>query len=407
MTDPDPVRSDPPAGGLPRRRQLEILGLAAVVGAILLFGAPAMTRLFAPKTGAAGPTAPTGSFVASNAQWSTLRFATVNTEPFPTQAETDGKIATDDDRTTQVFSPFSGRVTHVFAAAGEVVRAGQPLFAVDASEFAQGRADFATALAQFKLTEAAEARQRELVKANGAAVKDWQQSQVDLATAKANLEAVRNRLKILGETDADIARLEQGKVAGAEAIVASPINGVVTQRSVGVGQNVGSVTNGGSSAAFVVSDLSTVWLVGQLRENDAPMARVGEAVQVRVNALPDRVLNARVDYVSPTVDPVTHRLLVRAAIANPGRLLKPEMFASFTLVQDGAPIEVGVPEEAVIYEGDTARVWVAGAGRTLQLRQIKTGRTVHGVVEVLSGLRPGERVVTSGSVFIDRAAQGD
>jgi len=82
------------------------------------------------------------------------------------------------------------------------------------------------------------------------------------------------------------------------------------------------------------------------------------------------------------------------------------MFASFTLVTSDATSAIGVPEAAVIYEGDTARVWVAHDGRALELRQIKAGRTENGLVEVLSGLQAGERVVTSGSLFIDRAAQG-
>jgi cobalt-zinc-cadmium efflux system membrane fusion protein len=409
MTEERMHHAEAPAG-LPRRTQLAILAVAALAALFLLYGVPALGRLFAPKPPPPPAAAPPGTFVATDEQWATLRFITISTTGFRSQAETDGKIATNDDHTTQVFSPYSGRVIRVLAKAGDQVRAGQPLFVVQAAEFAQGQADLATALAQVKLTEAAEARQRELFKSNGAALKDWQQSQADFATAKANLEAVRNRLRILGESDAQIAALERsldGKATAAEAVVTSPIAGVVTQRAVGVGQNVGSVTNGGTNPAFVVSDLSSVWLVGNLREADAPAARVGQTVEVRTQALPGQVFTAKVDYVSPTVDPLTHRVAVRATIPNPGGLLKPEMFASFTLVTDGVTNSIGVPEDAVIFEGDTARVWVAHPGHALELRQIKAGRVVDGVVEVVSGLQPGERVVTSGSLFIDRAAQGD
>jgi cobalt-zinc-cadmium efflux system membrane fusion protein len=174
-----------------------------------------------------------------------------------------------------------------------------------------------------------------------------------------------------------------------------------------VGQNIGSVTNGGSSPAFVISDLSTVWLVGNLREDDAPSARVGQPVEVRAPALPGRVFKANVDFVAPTVDPATRRVAVRAQIENPDGALKPEMFANFTLITSPTTSASSVPQEAVIYEGDTARVWIAHDGHALELRQIKTGRTSDGLIEVLSGLQPGERVVTSGSLFIDRAAQGD
>jgi len=395
---------------LPSRTQWLILAAAAVVALFLLFGLPRLFALFAPKPPPPAVAPPAGTFQATEGQWKTLSFATVRASDFTSEAQTDGKIATNDEHTTQVFSPFSGRVTRVLVKAGDPVRAGQPLFAVQAQEFAQGQADLATAVGQYRLTQAAAARQRELVTSNGAAVKDVQQSEADLATATANLDVARAKLRILGQSDGQIAAMERAGghgAGGAEAIVPSPIGGVVTQRAVGVGQNVASVSNGGSTAAVVVSDLSSVWLVGNLREADAPKARVGQPVEVRVPDLPGQVFTARVDFVSPTVDPVTRRVTVRATLPNPGGVLKPEMFASFTLVTGAATPAVGVPEEAVIYEGDTARVWVARPGRLLELRQIQAGTTVDGMVEVLSGLRPGETVVTSGSLFIDRASQGD
>jgi cobalt-zinc-cadmium efflux system membrane fusion protein len=408
MSDPSSFQQHQ-FGGLPQRTQWMILGAAAAAALLLFFGVPLLAQLFAPKPPPPAPAPPAGTFVATQEQWRTLGFTAVALTPFRAQSETDGKIATDDDHTTQVFSPFSGHVTRVFVKAGDQVRAGQPLFAVQAVEFAQGEADLTTAVGQLKLTEAAEARQRELVKSNGAAMKDWQQSQADLATAQANLAVARSKLRILGQSEPQIAAMEHAgaKGTGGEAVVTAPIAGVVTQRTVGVGQNVASVSNGGSSPAMAVSDLGAVWLVGNLREADAPAAHVGEPVEVRVPDLPGRLFEAKVDFVAPTVDPVTRRVAVRATLLNPGGLLKPEMFASFTLVTGLGEYAVGVPEEAVIYEGDTARVWVAKPGRLLELRQIKTGATLNGLVEVMSGLRPGETVVTSGSLFIDRASQGD
>jgi cobalt-zinc-cadmium efflux system membrane fusion protein len=241
-------------------------------------------------------------------------------------------------------------------------------------------------------------------------LKDWQQSQADLAAAQAGLAAARNRLKILGVSDQEIGALG-GRPASAgfvkEAVVRAPISGVVTQRAIGEGQAIASVTNGGVNPAFVVSDLSRVWLVGALREVDATKARVGEVLEVRVLALPDQTFTAKVDFVSPTIDPVSRRVSVRAEIANPDGALKPEMFANFTLATDGTTSAVGVPEDAVIYEGDSARVWVAHPGHALELRQIRAGQVVGGVVQVISGLQPGDRVVTGGALFIDRAAQGD
>jgi cobalt-zinc-cadmium efflux system membrane fusion protein len=392
---------------LPSGRQWTLLALAAVIALALFFGLPALGRLFAPKPPPPPVAPPPGTFPATPEQWATFQFSTLQAQSVRPKIETDGKIATDDNRTTQVFSPFSGRVTQVLVKAGDKVRAGQPLFAVRAAEFVQGQSDIQTATAQVKLAQANEARLHALVQSNGAALKDWQQSQSDLAVAEAALKAARDRLKILGQSDAQIDALALSAASG-ETVVPSPISGTVTQRMIGVGQNIGSVTNGGASPAFVVSDLSHVWLVGNVREQDAAMMRRGQPVQVTAPGAPGQVFTATVDYVAPTVDPTTHRLAVRASLDNPGEMLKPEMFASFG-VFTAAPTEAVIaPEEAVVFEGDTARVWVAHpANRTLELRQIKTGAVGDGQVEVLSGLSPGEVLVTSGSLFIDRAAKGD
>jgi cobalt-zinc-cadmium efflux system membrane fusion protein len=111
--------------------------------------------------------------------------------------------------------------------------------------------------------------------------------------------------------------------------------------------------------------------------------------------------------VAPSIDPVTRRLAVRAEVKNPDGALKPEMFGTFRILSGAEAAAPAVPAAAVIYEGDTARVWVAQADRSIALRQIRTGRNNDGLVEVVSGLTAGETVVTSGALFIDRAVKGD
>lgn len=390
---------------------MTLLAFAGVglLGLILL--APVTARFFAPKPPPAAADPPAGTFRATPEQWASLGIAAVQTMSFSPQDETDGKIAADDNATTQVFSPFTGRVTRVFARVGDHVKAGAPLFAVDAAEFIQAQSDLVTAAAQLRLTRAAEARQEALYKASGAALKDLEQSQADLASAEISLAAARNRLRVLGKSAAEVAAVERGvadRGMASETVVAAPIAGVITQKGVGIGQNLASVANnGGAVPAYSISDLSRVWLVGNLRESDAPHARLGQAVQVHVGALPDRVFNARLDYIAAGVDPNTRRVTLRAEIPNPGGVLMPEMFATFTLVTGAAETAVGAPEQAVVYEGDTARVWVARSQGVLELRPVRTGQTSGGMVEILSGLAPGERVVTSGSLFIDRASKGD
>jgi cobalt-zinc-cadmium efflux system membrane fusion protein len=388
-----------------------ILGLVAAAAVTLFLIVPVIGRLLAPKPPPAAAAPPPGTFEATKEQWATLAFATVQTQDFAPGAETEGNIAVDDTRTTAVFSPFTGRVTRVFAKMGDHVKAGAPLFALDAGEVVQAQSDILTAAAQVRQTQAALTRQQALIKDNGAATKDVQQAETDFATAKAALEAARNRLKILGYSAAQVKAVETGAAAHgitADTVVVSPITGIVTQRTVGVGQNLASLANngGGGAPLFQVSDLSVVWLVGELREADAPAAKVGDPVEVRVTALPGRVFHAKLNFVSPMVDAASRRVMVRAEVPNAGGELLPQMYADFDLVTGPAHSAVGVPADAVIYEGDAARVWVAKADHLLELRQIKTGQTHGGMVEVISGLVPGDRVVTSGALFIDRASKG-
>lgn len=351
--------------------------------------------------GGDGGTAPVakhddGSFQATDQQWDTLRFAPVQTQPLNNSAQSDGRIAVDDDLTTPVFSAFTGQVTQIFAKAGDRVTAGQPLFAVAANEAAQSDADLAATAAALRVAQANEARLKDLVEHKGAALKDWQQSQADLATAQANLAAAQGRRRALG-----------GAVTHGEGVVRAPLAGVVTQRMIGIGQNVASASGGSATQAFTISNFSRVWLVGNLREEDAGRAHVGQIALVRLIGS-NEILHAPLTYVAPTIDPNTRRLTVRAEIPNRDGHLKPETYASFSLQTGEERQGLAVPEDAVIFEGTTARVWVADkAHHRLALRPITTGMVRDGVVEVTGGLKAGESVVTAGSLFIDRGAKAD
>jgi cobalt-zinc-cadmium efflux system membrane fusion protein len=315
----------------------------------------------------------------------------------------------------------------LFARAGDTVHQGDPLFAVQAQEFVQGQADLIsavatlrTAKAQLALAEANEKRQHELFLAHGAAQKDWQQSQVDLANAQGGsnsaqigLAAVRNRLRILGKTDQEIDAVENAtdvRTLNPIGVVSAPIDGIVIQRQVGLGQNIVSAANGGGSGPqFQIGNVSKVWMLANVREENASKVHLGDPVEVTTLAYPGRVFDGKITRISPTIDPVLHRLPVWAEVANPEGLLKPEMFASFRIISGAAKgPSPAVPDRAIVYEGANAHVWLANpANKTLALRQIKVGRSIDGEVQVMSGLEPGDYVVTSGAVFIDRAAAGD
>ncbi len=369
------------------------------------------------------PAAAPGTFRPSKGQLEALKISPVQALSFRTEQITDGSIATNDDTTTQVFSPYSGHVTKLFAKLGDTVEKGAPLMAVEASEFVQGQNDLIAAVstlnsatAQVKLTEATEKRQHEMLLAKAGAQKDWLQSQADLATAQGNLRsaeialaAVRNRLHILGKTDEEIAALEATPVlqrTSPEAVVRAPIAGTVILRQVGIGQNIQSAAAGSSNPVYAIANLSSVWLIGNVREADAPLMKLGAPVEVQVQAWPDRVFKARLSWISASVDPNTRRVPVRAEVENHDGALKPQMFASFRIATGDTVTSPGVPNSAVVYEGSDAHVFVALGDGTLALRAIHVGRINGNMVEVTEGLKAGEKIVTSGALFIDRLAQG-
>jgi cobalt-zinc-cadmium efflux system membrane fusion protein len=378
--------------------------LIALGGAgILLLGWGA-SRLSAaqPEQSPATPTASDNSLHLTPSQLSSLTVNTVGRLGFRTEQIADGRIALNSDTATQVFSPYSGRVIRVIAAIGQHVKKGAPLFSIDASEFAQTHSDLLNANTQLKLAKIAEERRHAAFDSKGGSQQDWQQAQADLAAAQTALDSVRNRLKIFGQTDAQIAALERVKTPSPVTNVTAPIDGVVTDRQVGPGQYLQS---GNSTPVYTIGDLASVWLVADVREVDAPVVEVGQEIEVRVLALPNRIFEARLTSVGSSVDPVTRRVPVRATLENTDGKLKPQMFATFSIITSGESDALAVPEEAVVREGAAARVWIVQGGNDLALRQIHTGRINNGMVEVLDGLKAGDKVVTRGSLFIDRASQ--
>ncbi|MCX7366837.1 MAG: efflux RND transporter periplasmic adaptor subunit [Alphaproteobacteria bacterium] len=360
-----------------------------------------------------------GAFRPSETQWASLRLTTVREVAFRDERATDGKIAINEDTTTPVFSPYTGRVTRLIARPGDSVERGAPLFTIAASEFVQGQNDLVTTVANLEkarskpgLAQTVEKRQRELLAFRGGALKDLEQAQSDLVSAQGDVRsaeiaaaAARNRLRILGRSDSDIDQLEKMDRISAETVVSAPIGGTVIQRKVGLGQYIAV---GGNDPVFTVGDLSSVWLIANVRESDAPKMKVGAPVEVSVIAYPGRVFTARLSYVAPALDPATRRLPVRAEILNASRELLPEMFVSFRIIAGDGRTMPAVPQEAVVYEGASARVWIARPEqKSVVNRPIEVGATVNGLVEVRRGLAIGETVVAGGTLFIDRAATRD
>jgi cobalt-zinc-cadmium efflux system membrane fusion protein len=357
------------------------------------------------------------NFTPTPSEWATLTIEPVAEKTFRAEHVTEGKVAVDEDRSTPVFSPYAGRVTKLLARPGDNVTQGQPLFTIEAADTVQAQNDYIAAITALNKAKSAldlaqiqDKRAKDLFEGKAVPLKDYQQTQAnliqaqnDLRSSETALEASRKKLFILGFTDETISAFQGRGTINPEITIFSPISGTVVQRKIGPGQYVNA---GASDPVFVIGDLSTVWLIAFVRESDAAVVSVGQEISVNVMALPGRPLTARINYVSAAIDPATRRLLVRAIIDNKAGLLKPEMFANVTIYSPGDHPAPAVPKQALIYEGDQVRVWVAHDDKSVELRQIKTGLVNGDLVEVDGNLKAGEQIVTRGSLFIDRAASG-
>jgi membrane fusion protein, heavy metal efflux system len=409
------------ARALPARVQVLIVLILVFAGGAGMWVAKSRTNSDARDPDAAGHSKKVaGVFYPTPAQWATLTVEPVQQRVFQSEHVTEGKIAVDEDRSTPIFSPYAGRVLKLFVKPGDTVTVGQPLFTVQAADMVQAQNDFisaATALNKARsaqnLAEIIDKRQRLLYEGKAVPLKEVQNARAaldaaenDVRSAEVALEAARNRLRILGKTDQEITSFQEKGTIDPATLITAPIGGTIVQRKVGPGQYVGS---GSTDPVFIIGDLSTVWVVAFIRETEAPMVHVGQAIYFTVLAYPDRAFPANISYVAAALDPTTRRLLVRATVNNSAGLLKPEMFASVKILTGEGDKAVAVPRDAIIYEGEAARVWVVrdkDNEKAIELRRIKVGLTNGNMVEVLKGLVPGDRVVTKGSLFIDRVAAG-
>jgi membrane fusion protein, heavy metal efflux system len=420
------MHASPTPESLPQTRTLApatqtrwlVVAAVCAVGAVLLWFA--VERLTHREPAAPQPTPP-GTLRLTADQMAGLKTMRVGYSASDDRTLASGAITVDGDRSTPVLMPYAGQIVRVLADAGQYVRAGQPLLLVKTSDFVDARSGLFAARAAFQNAQAQLAtatrnaeRQRQIFETAGGAQKDYLQAQTDLVAAQATarttaaaLGAARDKLSILGKTSGEIARLESvSEVSGIHdrTTLHAPIGGLIASRDVSAGQYV---SQGGDKPVMTITDPSHVWLIAQIAESDANAVHVGDSVTVTTQALPGRSFHATIDLVGAALDPQTRRLPVRATIANPDGMLKPQMFASFSIQRPQRGTALRIPAEAVIHEGETARVWVVRPDGLLQARTITAGDAQDGTIAVLAGLKSGERIVTSGALFVNEAGLGE
>ena len=346
-----------------------------------------------------------------DAQARNIRVAAVQAHDFHAETSATGRIAFNEDLTTPVFAPWSGHVLRLLAKPGDTVAKGAPLVELDCPDLAQAEADLWAAVPPVsKATTALEharrsqERQQKLYEQQAVALKDWEQAQADtqgaesdLAAAQATRAAARARLQLFGKDEADIARIERERQLDRVIRIVAPLAGTITTRKVGPGQ---FVRNDAADPLFTITDLSSLWLLADVCESDVAHVAIGQAVEVRLMALPGEVFSAHIDYIAPAVDPATHRLPVRCVLANPARPLKSDMFASFTITTTPVASSPSVGDHAIVRDGDRQLVWVATSDRTFVARTVATGLRQDGAVQIVSGLAATDRVVAEGGLFL-------
>lgn len=209
------------------------------------------------------------------------------------------------------------------------------------------------------------------------------------------------KMRNVGISESQVARLMKTKQAQQVVQVESPRDGFVVEKDALVGQMVEK-----GARLYRIADLATVWVLADIYESDLPFLKAGQSATVRLSYLPDRVFNGRVTYIYPTVDEKTRAVRVRMEFYNPGYFLKPGMYATAEIHSELSPDAVLVPDMAVLRSGERNTVFVDLGGGKFEPRVVSLGaRGAGDVYQVLDGLKPGERVVTSGQFLLDSESQ--
>ncbi len=390
----------------------------------------------------------------SVAQVASIQLGPAKERPFNNEKLTTGRIAYNDDKSTPVFSPYTGRVIRLLAKPGDIVTEGQPLFEIDSPDLVGAATDLSNAVANLQKSKTAlrlatrnqeianrniasgvrklelsrdnEERQKQLLADRAAAAKDYEQAQrdtkqaeqdlegsnkdleqaesdvkgaeTDIANNTAALEAARDKLRVFGKTAEEIDKIEREKVIDRKTRVLSPISGTITQRKIGLGEYISqNITD----PLFVITELSTMWMLADVYESDVAALRIGQDVEISVMAFPKESFKAKIVHIAPGVDPTTHRIAVRSVVDNPQHLLKSDMFANFRIVTGDSIVSPAVPSSAIVMDGERKCVWVAsGVANKFIRKPVVTGLCQDNFVQIVSGIDARENVVAQGALYL-------
>jgi RND family efflux transporter MFP subunit len=376
-----------------RAMRIPILVAALVLGAAAIVLARHYERPAPPtETPAPGMTVGSDSVTLANdaPMWSMVKVAPAEaaqphwTDPVP------ARIVFDEARTSRLGSPLAGRVTATFVERGQHVKSGDKLFTVSSPNLAELRADLEKANVERGTAKVNYDRVKALVDAGSLPAKELVTAQQEISEAELAVRLANQKLASL-------------KVAGAgEAsfTVTAPRDGVVVEKNVAVGQEVDT----SSGSVMAIADLSDVWVVADLFENDVGALEPGDKAKVIVGQTTE--VDGQIDQVSAVVDPDRHTVPVRVRLENLAGTLRPNAYAQIKFF-DPTPAKVALPSTAVMSDGAQTYVYVKDKSGALKKRIVVAGSASGGRMPILEGLEPGEQVVMQGAILLDNQIQLD
>jgi cobalt-zinc-cadmium efflux system membrane fusion protein len=331
-----------------------------------------------------------------------LTIMPVHTTTWSITVHTTGTVDWDADHTTQAITQVNGPISRILVDYGSSVTAAAPLLYVSSPDMANAISTYRKARNREELARRALDRSRELLEHGAIAQKDLENAQADYNDAGTDVQNSLQALKIFGITKQEIDQAErQGVPISPELALRSPIAGVVVQKLILPGQFI----QAGTTVCFVLSDVSTVWTQGHIFDRDLASIHVGDTVD-ESNASIHRHFHGVVSYIGALVDPTTRTTSVRIVTQNPEGLLKKDMFVEADLHTRTQKNVLAVPVSAVLHDAQNEPfVYVEVEPGKFAQRQITAGAEQKDSVEVLGGLKPGDRVVSEGSVFLQFSSE--
>jgi cobalt-zinc-cadmium efflux system membrane fusion protein len=306
-----------------------------------------------------------------------------------------GGVFPDVSRTVPVVSLVSGRVVEIRARLGDHVTQGQVLLRIHSADVSSALADYKKAATDQTMTHAELEREKDLYEHNAIAKKDLEVAENADQKAAADLAASADRLRVLGADPND-------KASGIVDVVA-PASGVITEQNVTTAAGVKTLDN--SPNLFTIADLSHVWIVCDVYENDLAVVHEGDHAEIHLSAYPDRVLTGRLSNIGAVLDPALHTAKVRVEVENPG-MLRVGMFVTATFHGPATATVAVVPTAAILHLHDREWVYLPAANGGFRRQEVVSGTTLPGgQQEVRTGLRPGDRVIANALVLQNTVEQ--